>query len=243
MKTLTIPKNTLLIVVLILSYFSTIAQNSRLITEFKQTNVVVSKEFQQCSKDDDLGNCVAIALIKCALGQYGSLDSIYSKFSTNEEGLYQITFNDGIHIQLAADEIEVVRELSGIQPIGQSEYYKNALILYASICRRILNDKQTYDPRNCIQNFKNAVEYLNSGYPTKSAHKLLGMGKEVINVKELQQNENAIIWCSAHAAYASKGIQDLLGKETPLKNKKMRNLVRYSKIKGAYKLTKLNSPD
>lgn len=214
------------------------AQNSNLVTDFKQTQVVVSKEFQKCSKDRILGNCVAIALIKCALGQFGSLENIYKEFSKSDDGTFSITFNDNVKVQLSGNDIQLVKELSGIEPEVEGKYYESAIILYASICKRILVAKQEYDSRSCIQNYKNAVELLNSGFPTKTAYKLLGFQKENIAIPELNKNENAIIWCSAHAAYASEGTQDLLGKAIPLKNKKMRNLARYSRIKGAYKLVK-----
>ncbi len=228
-----------LLLIITACYSSSFAQpgsmNQALITDFSQGLVKVSKEFQKCSGDHNLGNCATIALIKAALATFKTIDNVYSEFTRGEGGSYHMVFADGVIVDVSAAEVTMAKDLSGIKNTG-GKYYEDAIIMYASICKRILVQKE--DP-GCVHNFKNAVEDINSGHSTSSVHELLGLKRKDIPVSSLATCPGAVIWCSAHAAYCSMGMQDLLGEKVPIKNgKKMRNLARYSKIKGAYILTK-----
>lgn len=228
---------TLLISPLVIDAYS---QETDLISDFKQTVVTVSPQFQKCSDDKKLGNCVAIAVIKCALGQFKSIENVYDKFEL-VNGVYKLTFVDGLNVEVLQEEVDIVKQLSGIKPVGDSKFYEDALVIYASMCKRILlncTDYTTDKECRCVISFTNAVEMLNSGFTTDEGNTLLGMQKEYIDIDGVTSESNAVIWCSAHAAYSSGGHQDLLGDRIPIVNGKMRNLARYSKIKGAYKLIK-----
>lgn len=210
--------------------------NEALITDFYQGKVIVSEGFQNCVNDHVLGNCVAVALIKTALGEFGTVSGIYKNYSEQND-LINIEFADGIKAEINKQEIEIVQRLSGITKADDSKFYDAAIIIYASICKRVLVQKNIYSAA-CIRDFTSAVEYINSGFPTKDAHTLLGLKKVPLPVSDLQTTQAAIVWCSAHAAYCSYAKQDLLGSKIFLKKNKMMNLKRYSRISDAYRLTK-----
>lgn len=216
--------------------FSQPTLNEVLITDFYQGKVKVTPGFQRCVNDNELGNCVTVALIKTALAEFKTIESIYKSY-TEKNGLIDIEFADGVKITIDRQEIEIVKQLSGIKKIIDSKYYESAMIIYTSICKRVLLQKNIYSGA-CIQNFTNAVEYINCGFPTKSAHTLLGLRQVFLKARELETTPAAIIWCSAHAAYCSFGKQDLLGTVFLLDKRKMRNLVRKDRISNAYKLVK-----
>ncbi|MRX41324.1 hypothetical protein GJU43_18710 [Flavobacterium sp. LC2016-23] len=210
------------------------AQSSKLVTDFKQTTVIVSDQFADCNHDHKLGNCVSIAVIKCALGQFGAIENVFKSFIKNDDGSFNVEFFDGIKVKVTTSEIDIVKQISGITPNANSKYFEDAIIIYACMCKRIYEEAQS--EKKCILTFTNAVESLNSGYPTIDGSKLLGMDRTDLTLEQIKTEPNAVIWCSAHAAYISSGTQDLLGNPMPLRNNKMRNLARYSKIKGGYKL-------
>jgi hypothetical protein len=228
-------RTTLTIIAILTNSIFMFGQNPNLITDFKQTKVVVSESFQKCSNDKKLGNCVAIAVIKCALGQFGSIEKVYKSFRKNDNGSFDIEFYDGFKISVTPEEINIARNISGIKANDSAAFFDDAIIIYASMSKRIYEKRNEFS-KKCIQSFTNAVEYLNSGFPTKNGNNLLGLDKTDLSVEESKVEPNAVIWCSAHAAYVSSGTQDLLGEAIQLKGNKMRNLARYRKIKGGYKL-------
>lgn len=225
---------------LILSMFAVAANaqnvNRVMISNFFQTEVKVSNAFQNCTGDRNLGNCVAIAVIKCALGQFETKENVFTRIVPDGNGNYNIQFADSLRLTLLAKEIQTVKDSSGIQRVPDSRYYEDAVILYASMCKRILLANGHYS--TCIKNFSNAMEYLNSGYSATFGAELLGLKKKPVPIDNLLLEEDALIWCSAHAAYVSCGVQDLMGREVLLKKRKMRNVARYSRIREAFKLEK-----
>lgn len=218
--------------------FPLLAQNDslgeELIGDFYQGLVKVEPDTKKCLNDYKLGNCVAIALIKCALAQFGSIENIFEDYEVIENG-YAATFSDGQNVSLYDSEIQIVKEISGIRHKVSPKYYQSALILYGLICKKIFIEKQ--ESSRCINSFKNAVEYINAGYPTKIAPQLLGLTGEAPKNK-IQSYKAVVIWSRAHAAFASNGIQDIAGKRFFITSGKMRNMRGKGKIRGAFILTK-----
>jgi len=231
-----------LVIFIALQSFASPAQeagiNNLLITDFHQGKVTTTDEFGKCIEDNVPGNCVAIALIKAALAEFKTVANIYKSY-TVQNGIISIEFADGFKVTINQEEIDIVKNLAGIQHAANSVYYDSAVIIYASICKRVLLDNNIFiKKRSCIKNFANAVEYINWGYPTVNAYGLLGLKQQFLDIRKLSAEPNAIIWCTAHAAYCTYGNQDLLGQPIVLHNKRMRNLKRFDRKNKAYKLIK-----
>jgi len=190
--------------------------NIDIISDFYQGSVVVSKETQKCLKDNVLGNCVTIALIKSALVEFGSIEKIFTSYAESK-GTISCTFFDGLKLTVSKSEIKTVEKICGIKFKRKAKYYASAVKLYSIIAKRVLLRKDNYS-KKCIHNFKNAVEYLNSGFPTKKAPELLALSKKKIKRKKIKKYKSVIIWSSAHAAYCSYGGQDVAGKRKKIKN-------------------------
>lgn len=181
-----------------------------IISDFKQGTVIISNETKNCLQDYKNGNCVTIALIKAALVEFGSIENIFETYKTLDNET-TVSFKSSLSITVNQEEIKLVEQISGIIPKENSIYYKSATKLFAIIAKRILYFNEQYSS-SCIKSFKNAVEYLNSGYSTKSAHELLELKKVPIKIKHIKKKKSAIIYSNAHASYSSYGDQDIFGK-------------------------------
>ncbi|WP_298517498.1 hypothetical protein [uncultured Kordia sp.] len=187
----------------------------KIITDFYQTVVTIRPETKACLDDYKNGNCVTIALIKAALAQFGSIEDIFNKYEEDFESI-QVTFRDGYVLTTTVNDFEIVRHISGIEKIKDSQYYETAIKLFAIIAKRIHLQKENYSEK-CIHSFKHAVEYLNSGYPTGIAHKLLALDKKKIKIRKIKKYKSVIIRSGAHASYCSYGLQDIMGKAVKIK--------------------------
>lgn len=213
-----------------------------LINDFYQGSVKVSLETEKCLDDKNHGNCVTIALIKCALGEFKRIDNIFLSYESNAINV-SVCFQDDFILDITNDEIEIVKNLSGIEKEENPQYYDSAIQLYTIICKRVFLEKEEYSER-CVNNFTNAVEYINAGFNTKGAHKLLSLKKEPVRkLAKLKQFDNVVIWSNAHASYYSNGFQDIFGKAYKVKKrifgfwmKNPRGLGGF--IQGAYRLSK-----
>ena len=220
-----------------------------LITDFGQTSVTVSDNFERCSNDHNQGNCATIALVKAAVAQFKTLKNIFKEFKQNGDSFY-LKFNDDIEATISKQEIDIVKQYSGIANISNSVYYDSSMIVYTAICKRVLVAKNTlhrsrgYNNPDCIVSFRDAVDYISSGYPTATVCELLGLKFKVLGVADIVSESALIINDSAHAAYCSNGIQDILGKEFSITENRMKNPRRSflwssnGKITGVYKLLK-----
>lgn len=219
--------------------------NETMNSQFYQGLVKVSDSFQDCSNDHNLGNCVTIALIKAALAEFRTPDNIFKSISTKDNES-EIVFLDGDRVTVNQADLQTVEELAGIRHITDAVFYDQALLLYASICKKVLLHKDEYNKlmstrrnqKTCISSFENAVEYINSGYSTSDAYELLALKKLPVKIEDLSNTNAAIIWSHYHAVFCTNGLQDYFGTLKEVKNGVMRNARGKSSIKGAYKLTK-----
>ena len=103
--------------------------------------------------------------------------------------------------------------------------YNDGIIIYALICQRTLQLKdKLIDRPQCLKNFRNAVEAINSGYVTNVAYKLLGVKKfKIISKKKIKNYKSVIIRTGDHASYCSYGYQDIFGKKYKIRNGRMKN--------------------
>ncbi|WP_046757503.1 hypothetical protein [Kordia jejudonensis] len=182
----------------------------KIIQDFYQGKVTIRPETKACLDDYKNGNCVTIALIKAALVQFESIEGIFNSFEETATETH-VQYRDGFDVTVNLEEIDIVKNISGIKSIENTEYYKTAIKLYAIIAKRIYLQKENYNDK-CITSFMHAVEFLNSGYPTRIAHKLLALGKQKIRIKKIKNHKSVIIRSGAHASYCSYGIQDIMGK-------------------------------
>jgi len=187
----------------------------KIITDFYQTVVTIRPETKACLNDYKNGNCVTIALIKAALVQFSSIEDIFTSYEEDLERI-KVTFKDGYTLTTNVADFEIVQNISGIKKIEGSLYYETAIKLYAIVAKRIYLQKENYS-KKCIHSFKHAVEYLNSGYPTGIAYKLLALGKKKIKIRKIKNYKSVIIRSGAHASYCSYGLQDIMGKEAKIK--------------------------
>jgi len=237
---------------LLASVFKSVAQvdiTKQIITDFGQTVVTVSDNFERCSGDHNQGNCATIALVKASIAQFKTLKNIFKEFRQNGDSFY-LKFNDDIEASISKQEIDTAIKYSGIANISHSVYYDSSMIVYTAICKRVLVAKQTlhrsggYNNPDCIVTFRDAVDYISSGYPTATVCELLGLKFIVLTVSDIASESALIINDSAHAAYCSNGIQDILGQEYRITDNRMKNPRRSflgsstGKIKGVYKLIK-----
>ncbi|MFK7784866.1 MAG: hypothetical protein AB8B56_07115 [Crocinitomicaceae bacterium] len=215
-----------------------------IIGDFYQGLVKIREETKKCLDDYKNGNCVTIALIKAALVQFGSIDKIFSEYSVGNEEV-TVKFMDGITVSISNEEKGVVRDISGVKKKDNSEFYETGIELFAIIAKRVFLLKADFSEK-CIHTFRDAVEYLNSGYPTKNAPKLLALDKQHVRKKSLNQYKSVIIYSSAHAAYCSYGNQDVAGRSNKVKRllgvSWMKNLRGVGgKVKGAFILKHIES--
>lgn len=216
-----------------------------LVKDFYQAGVTVSKDFKKCTGDDKVGNCATIALIKASIAQFGSLNNIYSDIQFEPNGTINFIFSDGVKLNVTMAERKVAGKLGGFgknRTSKNSIYLDSAIMMYASICKRVLLEKKI----KCVKNFDKAVQYINSGYPTKNVYKLLGFDSVNVKFSDIKNHKAVIAWCRAHAAYINYGTQDCFGynkeirivKRGSRKVYQMRNSRTYDDISGAYILTK-----
>ena len=237
---------------LLIPILSTLAQqelSKHLVTDFGQTVVSVSSSFEKCSGDKNQGNCATIALVKASLAQFKTLNNIFKEFKQAGDSFY-FKFNDNIQASISTYDIDTVKKYSGIVKISNSVYYDSAMIIYAAICKRVLVAKQLlhkergYNNPNCILTFRDAVDYISSGYPTATVNELLGFKMEILSIADIPSESALIINDAAHAAYCSNGVQDILGKVFNVTDNRMenpkRNLlgIKTGKITGVYRLAK-----
>jgi hypothetical protein len=218
-------KNTVILSVLITlaSYTQAQEPNERLIKDFYQGNVEVNNTLNACIKDNEWGNCVAIAVIKAALGKFKTINNIYKEYDTKNNMVY-ITFNDGVQISLSKEELDIVNTLAKFEKSENSVYYNDAIIIYASMCKRALVRKNVYNQTgHCIANFTDAVSFINSGYSTPSCGELLGLKLVSIRKSKIKTTEAVIINTSAHTAFCSYGTQDNVGRTYVIKLNHMKN--------------------
>lgn len=181
-----------------------------IISDFYQGKVTVRSETKTCLDDNVLGNCVTIALIKAALVTFNGKQPIFLNYSTSNNTI-NVTFRDNLEVSVTTEDINMVKEISGIKPSPEAKYYEDAIELYALIAKRVYIKKDKYAPQ-CITDFKTAVEYLNCGFPTVRAPELLALKKTFIRKRNIRNYKSVIIRTGAHASYCSFGTQDILGK-------------------------------
>ena len=217
--------------------------DEEIISDFFQGTVIIREETKKCLKDYKNGNCVAIALIKAALVQFESIENIFSLYKEFDNQI-KVTFKDSFEVSVNREEIDIVKKISGIEDKSNSVYYQTGIKLYAIICKRIYLSKEMYSTK-CINSFLDAVEYLNSGYPTKKAYHLLALDRKRISPKKITSFKSVIIYSGAHASYCNYGYQDIMGTKNKIKNilgvrwmKNPRGIG--GKVKGAYILKHKN---
>lgn len=181
----------------------------KIITDFYQGVVIIRPETKACLDDYKNGNCVTIALIKAALVEFESIAGIFNSFEEIDTEIHA-KFRDNFDVIVNLEEVNIVKDISGIKKIDNANYYETAIKLYAIIAKRIYLQKENYN-QNCINSFMDAVEFLNSGYPTRIAYKLLALKKQKIRIKHIKNHKSVIIRSGAHASYCSYGIQDIMG--------------------------------
>lgn len=222
-----------------------------LVEDFYQAGVTVGEDFKKCTGDDKVGNCATIALIKASIAQFGSLNNIYQEIRFNPDSTIHFTFNDGVELDVTVEERRIAGKLGGFgrnRTTRSSIYRDSAIMMYASICKRILLEKLK-DKSKCVTNFDKAVRFINSGYNTGNVYKLLGLDSIRVRFADIRNHEAVIAWCSAHAAYINNGTQDCFGHSKEIRSVKrgrrqvyqMRNSVAFDDINGAYILTKAKS--
>ena len=214
--------------------------SDRLIGDFYQTIVAPDKKMKKCIHDNKWGNCVAIALIKAAIAEFKTIENIYKSYRLTDDKII-IIFNDGLEIEVTANEIESARKFSAFGRGNNSVYYDSAIIVYASICKRILVYKkiQKEENKKCINNFEDAMYFINSGYSTEISASLLGLHFVSKNLNDLGSLESAIIRTSAHTAFCTQGVQDISGNRFIVHDGLMKNPASGPRpIKGIYILAK-----
>ncbi len=192
-------------------------KHNDIISDFYQGTVKLPKESAICMQDDTHGNCASIALIKAALIQFGSLEAIFKQYK-KEGGTITVTLRDDLELSIDENEIAITEDQAKFKNKEDSLFLDDAIILYAIMCKRILVKKTEYKHHECIKNFTNAVEYLNSGYKTENVYDILGFEKESIRRRHIKNKKSVVIWTNAHASYCTFGKQDLFGKTRSIKN-------------------------
>lgn len=245
-------KKILFLLALFTSTLSAMAQNElskHLVTDFGQTFVTVSPSFEKCSGDGNKGNCATIALVKASIAQFKTLNNIFKEFKSVGDSLY-FKFNDNIEASISRQDIDTVIKYSGIVDLSNSIYFDSAMIVYTAICKRVFVTKQLllrgsgYNNPDCIITFRDAVDYISSGYPTATVNELLGFKMDILSISNIPSEPALIINDAAHAAFCSNGIQDISGRKFLVTGNRMenprRNLlgVKTGKITGVYKLAK-----
>jgi hypothetical protein len=216
--------------VLLICFFTMLKSNGqlsmeeRLISDFYQTTVVINATMKKCVDDKVWGNCVVIGLIKTALAQFGTVKDIYRSCEI-ENNAARMVFNDGLAVELTKDDITVANQYARFGKGENSVYYDSAIIIYASICKRIQIHKAGVieSQKRCINSFTDAIHFINSGYSTDNSGILLGLKLERKNLSELNNLPFAMIRTSAHTAFCTKGVQDNLGDKFSIINGRMKN--------------------
>ncbi len=226
---------------LLLFSISTKAQNNinneEIISDFYQGTVIVSPEMAACTKDRVHGNCVSIAIVKAALVEFESIENVFKEYKVKGSVVY-CTFQDDVSVNVSPEEIQLTKDLSGFVKTENAKYYEDGILLYALMCKRILVLKNQYADK-CLNDFQDAVEFLNTGFITENGNELLALKKDDVKKKQLKSKKSAVIWTRAHAAYCSYGMQDILGKKHKIKGKWMKNPRGWGGlISNAYTLTK-----
>ncbi len=213
--------------------------NQVLITDFSQDFVQMDPVFADCINDHEWGNCVTIGIVKCAMAEFRSIKNIYREFHVSPDSI-SVIFNDGVKLSITTAEIQTAKTLAGMKHREPSAYYDSAMIVFTSICKRVLLRKEIYpDDSHCIHTFADAVKYINSGYATGSAGELLGLKLMPIEQKQFKNYAAAIVRTGAHTAYCTNGTEDFLGTSYVVTNNRMKNPIGPKRaIKAAYILSK-----
>jgi hypothetical protein len=195
-----------------------------LITDFFQGNVKVDSAFAACTADDKHGNCAAIAVIKAALADFGSIDRIFTVFRRESDSV-RCTFRDGTVIVIGEGQRTIVRNTADLRAGTPATFHEDAITLYALICKRMWVRRSAFTPSKkfskCVHSYRDAVMYLNSGYPTIHAYRLLALDNVAItDYSTLATLPSAIVYSSVHAGFVTMGQQDRFGESFPIQQRR-----------------------
>lgn len=203
---------------------SQVISRQEMITDFFQTIVEKDEQMAKCLDDEVWGNCVVIALIKTALVEFGSVNNVYSSYRNTGDEIF-ITFNDGLQVTLTKEELKEAEQSAKFGREAGSKYFNDAIIVYASICKRVQVHKtgviEKY--KKCVNTFRDGILFINSGFPTDNCGVLLGLKLVERKAGEQSSLNAAIIRTAAHTAYCSEGVQDINGNRHVIVNNKMKN--------------------
>jgi hypothetical protein len=210
-----------------------------LISGFSQGSVTLNPVFNQCLQATKWGNCVTVATIKAAIGEFKTVKNIYNSLDT-AGGLIYITFNDEVKITLSQDELKQAANLCSFNHQPNYPKYDSVVMVYASICKRALADKAFYADGHCLNTFSDAANFINSGYYTYQAYELLGLQLVPVDKTEIWNLESAIIQGRYHTTFCSYGYEDILGGNYRIVLYRMKNPIGIipSAIQNVYRLAK-----
>lgn len=204
-----------------------------LIQGFYQGNVDVDARMAQCLRDKVWGNCVTIGLVKTAAAQFGGFRETVRSW-TNEGDNIQLVFHDGDSVWLHPADTSTVRLHTRLkEQAGGYPHMDSVTVILSGICRRIIKNRSSYFNAHCVNDIRDAMLYLNSGYPTANAGTLLGLRQIAVSSPDLRTSPALLLQCRAHAAFCSYGMQDVWGKPRPI-DRKMYNAVRKTRITAYY---------
>lgn len=155
------------------------------------------------------GNCASIALIKSAIGTFG-INGVFKevKIDSLKEMVY-VTRRDNKIIDLTFERLQNGKDHFFI--IANTDKLAKEISDYAAFCFAVMcRGKQLqlgYDEKY----FYRGVDNLNKGEPTETIYTLLGLNKEQItnlNINNLRNYKNLVLYISPHAVYSSSGNYD-----------------------------------
>jgi len=199
-----------------------------LINDFFQGNVTVDSVFEQCTNDRNQGNCATIAVIKAALAEFGTIDGIFTTFQRDGDSI-RCTFRDGTTVAVGRSERDIVRQTADLRPGNTPTFREDAITLYALISKRMLVRRSAFTPSSsftkCVRNYRDVVMYLNSGYPSIHAYRLLALTTiDITDFAALATTPSAIVYSKGiHAGFCTMGQQDQFGDVFPIERERGRN--------------------
>jgi len=158
------------------------------------------------------GNCVCVAWIKCAISRYG-LDNVFT--SNPVDGGFMIQLKDGSDsFSIADEEIAYATGKNGfrLNKEGDDPALYKLIYDYSCLCFAVMAKKADV-LQDEVNDFQEAVTFLNEGLNTFSGDRYLGLRKfsKAISLKSAFSNSGCVGRSAKHAFFTSFNSRDLYG--------------------------------
>lgn len=166
------------------------------------------------------GNCASVATIKAAMDKWGP-DGVFTKERTEANDGYELTLKDGDKVTVTDAQIaEAEKEADFGSADKKGPAYQNAVICYAAMAQRNLDDSQkgytevwgdaahTYKVKGQrLTTYKEALDDLADGEDPWNTTQFLGLEKNRGVVKDFQTLDNkdsVLAWSNDHAIFVDR---------------------------------------